>query len=74
MNDHPHSHQELEPISPERLEAHSDRALKEKAFRLTVARLWAYDGLDTKQIAEKMNVPESSVYNVLDAARKMIGP
>ncbi len=72
MNDKAHPDQELEPIPPKCLEAYSDRAQKEKAFRLTVARLWAHEGLDTLQIAQKMNVDKASVYNVLQAARGMI--
>ncbi len=48
------------------------RAHEDRAFRLVVARLWAYEALDTKQIAERIGCDEARVYNVLQAARRMI--
>lgn len=35
-----------------------------------IMTLWRYGGLDTKDIASRLNVPESQVYNYLAWARK----
>lgn len=48
------------------------QAWKDKAFRLTVARLWAYEGLDTQEIAARIGCDEAAVYNILQRAREMI--
>lgn len=72
MNDQVHPRQELEPPQAEHVEGDPHQAWKEKAFRLNVARLWAHEGLDTKEIAERIGCEESAVYNVLQQAREMI--
>jgi DNA-directed RNA polymerase specialized sigma24 family protein len=72
VSDQVHPHQELDPREAERLSEDPNREAKEKAFRLTVARLWAYEALDTKEIAARMNVDEARVYNVLQRALEMI--
>lgn len=69
-HDNPHPNEKLDRRQAERLEAYSDHTLKEKAFRLTVARKFYALGKDTKQIAEEMKVDESRVYNVLDKIRR----
>lgn len=72
MNDEAHQRQGLGKGEAERIEGHPHQAWKDRAFRLTVARLWAYEGLDTKEIAERIGCEESAVYNVLQQARGMI--
>lgn len=72
MHDHPHPHQELAEGQAQHVEGDPHQAWKDKAFRLAVARLWAYEGLDTKEIAERIGCEESAVYNVLQQARGMI--
>lgn len=72
MNDHPHPHKELATGEAERLSEDPNHQAKEKAFRLAVARLWAYEGLDTKEIASRIGCHESAVYNVLRRALEMI--
>lgn len=72
MNDEAHQRQGLGQSEAERLEGDPHQAWKDKAFRLKVARLWAYEGLDTKEIAERIGCEESAVYNVLQQAREMI--
>lgn len=72
MNDEAHQRQGLGQSEAGRLESDPHQAWKERAFRLTVARLWAYEGLDTKEIAERIGCEESAVYNVLQQAREMI--
>lgn len=72
MNDEAHQRQGLGQSEAERLGGDPHKEWKERAFRLTVARLWAYEGLDTKEIAERIGCEESAVYNVLQQARGMI--
>lgn len=72
MNDEAHQRQGLDQSEAERPEGDPHQAWKDKAFRLTVARLWAYEGLDTKEIATRIGCDESVVYNVLQSAREMI--
>lgn len=72
MNDEAYQRQGLDQSEAERREGDPHQAWKEKAFRLTVARLWAYEGLDTKEIATRIGCDESAVYNVLQSAREMI--
>jgi hypothetical protein len=71
VNDQVHPHQELDPREAERLSEDPNREAKEKAFRLAVARRFYAQGQDTAQIAAELEVDESQVWNVLDAARRM---
>ena len=71
MNDEAHQRQGMGQGQAQHVQGHLHQAWKEKAFRLTVARLFR-QGLDTKEIATRIGCDESAVYNVLQSAREMI--
>jgi len=72
VNDEAHERQGMGQGQAQHVRGNPHQAWKDKAFRLTVARLWAYEGLDTKEIATRIGCDESAVYNVLQSAREMI--
>ncbi len=72
MNDEADQQQAVDQGQAEHLQGDPHQAWKTKAFRLTVARLWAHEGLDTQEIAKRMGCDEAAVYNVLQKAKEMI--
>jgi len=70
IDDQAHTLQELDPIDQERVEAFTNRALQEKAFRLAVARKYFADGKNPEEVAAELGCEEAQVRGVLDRIKQ----